>query len=117
MRPNGTGVRARPTLPRHRPTGRGLCFAAITRPPGSARSRFRQRMRLRPSDPSWLLTLLASGGALIVAVVLVATRLAVASEQAVIPTSDWPWTSDGVAVEPIAAGGPAPPGDAVVALT
>lgn len=58
-------------------------------------------MRLRPRDPSWILTLLAVGGALAVTAVLVGTRLLVASEQAVIRSADWAWTHDGVAVESV----------------
>jgi signal transduction histidine kinase len=67
-------------------------------------------------DPPWILTMLAVGGALVVTVILTGTRLLVPSEQAVIPSSDWPWTHDGVAIEPIAQSGPFRSGDVVVAM-
>ena len=73
-------------------------------------------MRLRLRDPSWILTLLAVGGALAVTIVLTGTRLLVPSEQAVIPSSDWPWTQDGVGVDAIHPGGPFRAGDVVVAM-
>jgi signal transduction histidine kinase len=73
-------------------------------------------MRLRPRDPSWSLTLLTVAGALVVTVVLVGTRLVVPSEQAVIPSSNWGWTHDGVAVEPIGQASPFRPGDVVVGM-
>jgi signal transduction histidine kinase len=73
-------------------------------------------MRLRLGDSSWFLMLAAAGGALGVVLLLVATRLVVPSEQAVISSADWPWMRDGVAVEPIAAGGPLQPGDVVVTM-
>jgi signal transduction histidine kinase len=73
-------------------------------------------MRLRPRDPSWILMLLAVGSALTVTLILTGTRLLVPSEQAVIRSSEWAWTHDGVAVEPIDAGGPFRPGDVVVAM-
>ena len=73
-------------------------------------------MRLRARDPGWILTLLAVVGALAVTVILTGTRLLVPSEQAVIPSSDWGWTHDGVAVEPLDAGGPVRSGDIVVAM-
>jgi signal transduction histidine kinase len=67
-------------------------------------------------DPPWILTLLAVGGALVVTVILTGTRLLVPSEQAVIPSSDWPWTHDGVEIEPVGQGGPFRSGDVVVAM-
>jgi signal transduction histidine kinase len=67
-------------------------------------------------DPLWILTLLAVGGALAVTVILTGTRLLVPSEQAVIPSSDWPWTHDGVAIEPVLQGGPFRSGDVVLAM-
>jgi signal transduction histidine kinase len=73
-------------------------------------------MRLRPRDPSWILTLLAVCGALVVPVTLVGTRLFVPSEHAVIPTSEWTWTHDGVTVRPVGPGGALRPGDLVVAM-
>ena len=73
-------------------------------------------MRLRARDPGWILTLLAVVGALAVTVILTGTRLLVPSEQAVIASSDWGWTHDGVAVEPLDAGGPVRSGDIVVAM-
>jgi signal transduction histidine kinase len=73
-------------------------------------------MRLRPRDPSWILTLLAVGGALAVMVILTGTRLLVPSEQAVIPSSPWVWTDDGVLVEPLGPNDPFDRGDVVVAM-
>jgi signal transduction histidine kinase len=73
-------------------------------------------MRLRPRDPSWILTLLTVAGALVVTVILAGTRLVVPSEQAVIPSSDWGWTHDGVAVEPIGPASPFRSGDVVVGM-
>jgi hypothetical protein len=67
-------------------------------------------------DPPWILTLLAVGGALAVTVILTGTRLLVPSEQAVISSSDWPWTHDGVGVEPVVPGGPFRSGDVVLAM-
>ena len=67
-------------------------------------------------DPPWILTLLAVGGALVVTVILTGTRLLVPSEQAVIPSSDWPWSHDGVEIEPVRQGGPFRAGDVVVAM-
>jgi signal transduction histidine kinase len=51
-----------------------------------------------------------------VTVVLTGARLLVPAEQAVIPSSDWPWTHTGVAVEPIDSGTPFVSGDVVVAM-
>jgi signal transduction histidine kinase len=73
-------------------------------------------MRLRSHDLSWILTLLAVSGALAVTVVLTGTRLLVPSEQAVIPSSAWAWTHEGVAIEPLTAAGPFQVGDVVVAM-
>jgi signal transduction histidine kinase len=73
-------------------------------------------MRLRPHDPSWILTLLTVAGALVVTVILAGTRLIVPSEQAVISSSDWGWTHDGVAVEPIGQASPFRSGDVVVGM-
>jgi len=58
-------------------------------------------MRLRARDPSWLLTLLAVGAAIAAIAVLVATRLLVPAEGAVIPSQEWAWGHDGVTVEPV----------------
>lgn len=73
-------------------------------------------MRLRFRDPSWVLTLLAVGGALAVTLVLTGTRLLVPSEQAVIPSSEWDWTRDGVAIDPLVPDEPFQAGDVVVAM-
>jgi signal transduction histidine kinase len=51
-----------------------------------------------------------------VTVVLTGTRVLVPAEQAVIPSSDWPWTPNGVVVEPIESGTPFAIGDVVVAM-
>ena len=66
-------------------------------------------MRIHLRDPGWLLTLAVGASALLVTVALITTRLVTPSELAVIPTEAWPWTSDGVRVEPDAAGSPFQP--------
>ena len=73
-------------------------------------------MRLRPRDPSWILTLLTVGGALVVTIILAGTRLVVPSEQVVIPSADWGWTHDGVTVEPVGPATPFRSGDIVVSM-
>ena len=73
-------------------------------------------MRLRPRDPSWILTLLAVTGALAVTAILAGTRLLVPAEQVVVRSSGWTWTHDGVAIEPLRPGGPFVAGDVVVAM-
>jgi signal transduction histidine kinase len=73
-------------------------------------------MRVRPRDASWILTLLAVGGALAATGVLTGTRLLVPSEQVVIPSSNWVWTRDGVVVEPVGPAGGIQRGDEVVAI-
>ena len=73
-------------------------------------------MRLPTRDTRWILTLLGVGGALAVTVLLTGTRLLVPSEQAVIRSSDWPWTHDGAAIEPVGPSGTLRAGDVVVAM-
>jgi signal transduction histidine kinase len=73
-------------------------------------------MRHRPRDPSWVLTLLVVAGALGVTIVLTGTRLLVASELAVIPSSEWVWTADGVEVEPVGPGSGLRDGDVAVSI-
>jgi signal transduction histidine kinase len=73
-------------------------------------------MRLRPRDPSWILTLLAAAGAMAVTLTLVATRLLVPSEQVVIRSAEWAWAHDGVEVEPVEPNGPFRAGDVVIAM-
>lgn len=73
-------------------------------------------MARRPRDPGWILTLLAAGGALGLSAILLGTRLLVPAEAATIRTEAWPWTSNGVAVEPILGRGPFRSGDVVVAI-
>ena len=68
------------------------------RDPGGSLTRARR-------DPPWILTLLAVAGALAVTVILTGTRLLVPAEQAVIPSSNWAWTHDGVVVEPVGPSG------------
>lgn len=62
------------------------------------------------------MTLLAGGTALLVSALMVWTRLVIPSERAVIPTEAWPWTAEGVGVEPLGSGGPFEAGDIVVAI-
>jgi signal transduction histidine kinase len=73
-------------------------------------------MRLRARDTSWILTLLAVGGALTVTLILAGTRLLVPSEQADIPSSAWIWQHEGVQVEPLGPNEPFRHGDVVVAM-
>jgi signal transduction histidine kinase len=73
-------------------------------------------IHLRLRDTSWSLTLLTAGGALAVTLILTGTRLLVPSEQAVISSADWPWTHDGVAIEPLRSDGQLRSGDVVVAM-
>ena len=73
-------------------------------------------MPIRLRDVSLILTLLAVASALVVTMLLAGTRLLVPAEQAVISSSDWAWTHDGVHVDPIDPGGPFRAGDVVVAM-
>lgn len=73
-------------------------------------------MRPGSRDPAWILTLLAGGAALLVSTVMIATRFLVPSELAVIRTEAWPWTSDGVIVQPVGVDSPFRSGDLVVAM-
>ena len=73
-------------------------------------------MGIRPRDTGWFLTLAVGGLGLLVALMAVATRLATPSELAVIPTEAWPWTSNGVQVDPVSPVSDFRAGDLVVAM-
>jgi len=75
-------------------------------------------MRIRGwlRDPAWLAVVLVCAAALLSIATMVATRLLVPAENAIVPTEAWPWTADGVGVRPITAGSPFVVGDVVVAI-
>ena len=74
-------------------------------------------IRLRvPRDLSRALTLLACGAALAATATMIASRLLLPSDQMLIPTDTWPWTSDGVEVRPLTADSPINSGDLVVTI-
>ena len=60
--------------------------------------------------------MLAGSGALLLSGIMLATRLLVPAERAVIPTEAWPWTTAGVGVEPLPPDSPFLAGDVVVAM-
>src|SRR5579859_9499 len=74
------------------------------------------RLRRRLRDRGWLLTLLTATASLGVVAAMVATRLLMPAETAVIPTETWGWTADGVVVDPSSANSPFHDGDVVVAV-
>ena len=71
---------------------------------------------IRFRDPGWILTLAVGSVALIVASLVVVTRLTGTSERASIPTESWMWSADGVEVEPTTPDSPFRNGDLVTAL-
>ena len=73
-------------------------------------------MRPRSNDPAWVITALGGFCALLVTATMIATRLLVPSELAVIRTEAWAWTTNGVQVDPIGSDGPFRTGDVVVAM-
>src|SRR2546426_214214 len=74
--------------------------------------RFRGLVR----DPAWLAVVLVCGAAFALIGVMFASRLLIPAERATIPTGDWPWTPEGVVVQPIGPGSPFQAGDLVVAI-
>lgn len=73
-------------------------------------------MRQRLRDPAWTLTVLVGVAALAITAVMIGSRWLLPAERAVIPTERWPWSSDGVGVEPDVANSPFRVGDVVVAI-
>jgi len=73
-------------------------------------------MRSPLRDPGWLATLVVGVAALAVAGGILVARFSSTTENAVIHSEAWPWTADGVAVEPTAADSPFLAGDRVVAI-
>ncbi len=75
-------------------------------------------MRLRAlfRDPSWLAVVLVCVAAALTVATLLASRLLLPAERATIPTGAWPWTSDGVVVQPLGPDSSFRAGDLVVAI-
>lgn len=75
-------------------------------------------MRLRAlfRDPSWLAAVLVGAAALASIGVMIGSRLLIPAERATIPTGAWPWTADGVVVQPLGPASPFQAGDLVVAI-
>jgi signal transduction histidine kinase len=67
-------------------------------------------------DPAWLGVVLVCALSVLSIATMVATRLLVPAEDAVIPTGAWPWTADGVAVRPITSASVFQVDDVVVAV-
>jgi signal transduction histidine kinase len=76
----------------------------------------RRGVQVKLRDPGWVLTIGVGIAALAVAAIPLATRVAVPSEDAVIRTESWAWTSDGVRVEAGSPDSPFRAGDLVVAI-
>src|SRR2546422_2301542 len=74
--------------------------------------RFRGLVR----DPAWLAVVLVCGAAFALIGVMFASRLLIPAERATIPTGDWPWTAEGVVVQPVSPDSPFEAGDLVVAI-
>ncbi len=73
-------------------------------------------MGIKIRDPGWVLTVGVGIAALGVAAIPLATRIALPSEDAVIRTESWAWTSDGVRVEAGSPDSPFRSGDLVLAI-
>jgi signal transduction histidine kinase len=75
-------------------------------------------MRLRAlfRDPGWLAVVLVGGAAFASIGAMVASRLLIPAERAGISTGAWPWTAEGVVVEPLTPDSEFRPGDVVVAV-
>jgi signal transduction histidine kinase len=73
-------------------------------------------MRRPIHDRGWFATLALGAAALGAALLMVTVRLTSPTEGAVIRSEAWPWTRDGVAVEPTSVDSPFRRGDVVVAL-
>jgi signal transduction histidine kinase len=75
-------------------------------------------MRLRAlfRDPAWVAVVLVCVAATLTVATLIASRLLIPAEQATIPTGAWPWTADGVVVQPLTPDSPFRGGDLVVAI-
>ena len=75
-------------------------------------------MRLRAlfRDPSWLAVVLVCVAAALTITILLASRLLLPAERATIPTGAWPWTANGVVIQPLGPDSPFEAGDLVVAI-
>jgi signal transduction histidine kinase len=73
-------------------------------------------MRIHVRDPGWIATVVAGCLALGLAASMLVLRLLGPSEQAVIPTEAWPWSSESVAVEPVGFDSRFRAGDEVVGM-
>jgi len=74
------------------------------------------RLRALVRDPGWLAVVLVCGAAFASIATMFASRLLIPAERAVILTDAWPWTADGVAVQPLGPDSQFQPGDVVVAI-
>jgi signal transduction histidine kinase len=73
-------------------------------------------VQIKLRDPGWVLTIGVGIAALGVAAIPLVTRIAVPSEDAVIRTESWAWSSEGVRVEAGSPDSPFRSGDLVVAI-
>jgi signal transduction histidine kinase len=73
-------------------------------------------VRIHLRDPGAAATVVAGGTALFLAGAILVLRLVGPTEQAIIPTQAWPWTSTGVGVDPTGFDSRFRPGDIVVAM-
>jgi signal transduction histidine kinase len=67
-------------------------------------------------DPAWLAVVLVCVAAALTIATLIASRLLLPAERATILTGDWPWTAEGVVVQPLGQDGGFRAGDLVVAI-
>jgi signal transduction histidine kinase len=73
-------------------------------------------VRIRLGDPGAVATIVGGGTALLLAGAILVLRLVGTTEQAIIPTQTWPWTSHGVGVDPTGFDSQFRFGDVVVAM-
>src|SRR5204863_9768336 len=100
-----SNVRRRPRAPSP------VCWRGLA---GGTVEEMRVRGWLR--DPAWLGTVLVCALALLSIGIMVATRLLIPAEDAIIPTEAWPWTAEGVGVRPLTAGSVFHVDDVVLAI-
>ena len=67
-------------------------------------------------DPGLIGVIVVTAAAILAIVTMAASRLLLPAERAWISSGDWPWTADGVVVQPLSAAGPFRTGDVVVAI-
>jgi signal transduction histidine kinase len=73
-------------------------------------------MRIRVRDPGWLATVAGGSIALVLAGSIFVLRITSPTELAAIPTEAWPWTSEGVGVDPIEPDSQFQDGDVVIGM-